>query len=78
MKKFFRIIYAYIILVFFYGLIIKITVDYPLLFSMKTYLPDILIGFAVVICLLNIKNYSLTKIEFIGILYFYLLYLLIA
>lgn len=69
-KIFFRIIYAYIILVFFYGIVIKATVNLPLLFSLKTYLPEILIGIAASLYLTNKKNWMFTKFEFVGIVYF--------
>lgn len=69
-KLFIRLIYAYIILVLFYGIVIKVTINSTLIFSLKTYLPEVLIVIAALICLTNKKSWLFTKFEVIGALYF--------
>ena len=41
----------YFIFIFFYGVIIKITFPYSALFSLKTYVPELLLAFGCMVCL---------------------------
>ncbi|MDK0736125.1 hypothetical protein P7A61_11140 [Clostridium perfringens] len=71
MKKIYRLsIEFYFILILFYGIIVRITIENNFLFSIKTIIPEITLLTICILSLISIlKNKKINKITIIGILY---------
>ncbi|MCB7303464.1 hypothetical protein NE683_03495 [Bariatricus massiliensis] len=67
-KQILNLILLYFISVFFYGIIIKITFGNSILFQIKTYIPELILGGICFLCILKKKRFSLYG--FIVIIYF--------
>ena len=63
-----NILILYFIFIFFYGIIIKITFPYHLLFKLKTIIPEFLLFIVSLLCLLKKKKIS--KISIFVMTYF--------
>ncbi len=69
-KKIISLLIAYLILVFFYGIVIKFTIAVPILFIIKTYLPEIILIIISGGCLFYGRTLKTKRFFAIGGLYF--------
>ena len=69
-KSVVNLLLIYLVYIFFYGLIIKITRGMGVLFTIKTYIPEILLLIIAAKCILITKGRSIRKFSLIGGFYF--------
>lgn len=65
-----NLLLIYLAYIFFYGIIIKFTRGMGVLFTIKTYIPEILLLLIVAMCILITKGCRIGKFSFIGGFYF--------
>lgn len=69
-KSVVNLLLIYLVYIFFYGLIIKFTRGMGVLFTIKTYIPEILLLIIAAKCILITKGRSIRKFSLIGGFYF--------
>lgn len=69
-RKIANLLLLYLTYIFFYGLIIKASRGMGILFTLKTYVPEIILLFVAIKCIFTTKSSRVEKFSFVGGFYF--------